>query len=83
MGQGEPCVRSGRIFGGMSESAPPGELTIDYLKSWEEHGATWKALKLTDNTAVVELCTCYGEAVDIVEGEGERLVQFIRTHEPD
>ena len=67
----------------MSDSAPEGELTIDYLKSWEQHGATWRALQLTDNRAVVELCSCYGEAVDVIEGEGEELVSFIRTHESD
>ena len=46
------------------QARPP--TTIEDLERWEEHGAIWRARELTDERAVVELCTCYGEPVDLV-----------------
>jgi hypothetical protein len=59
----------------------PGEVTVEYLKSWEEHGATWRTLELSDERAVIELCTCYGEPMDRLESEEPELIQFVRSHE--
>ena len=56
------------------------ELTIEDLERWEEHGATWRALELSDDRAVVELCTCYGEPVDVVQSEVPAVIEFVRTH---
>jgi hypothetical protein len=53
-------------------------LTLDDLQRWEEHGATWQVLEMDDVHAVVELCTCYGEPVDLVRGEAPELIDFIR-----
>jgi hypothetical protein len=54
-------------------------VTVEELKRWEEHGATWRTLELSDDRAVVELCTCYGEPVDMVQGDGPELIQFVRS----
>jgi hypothetical protein len=54
-------------------------LDIDALKQWEDSGATWRAIEVTDQRAVVELCTCYGEPVDVVQSEAPDLVAFIRA----
>jgi hypothetical protein len=53
-------------------------LTLEDLERWEEHGATWRMLEVDDEHAVVELCTCYGEPVDLVRGEAPELIEFIR-----
>lgn len=55
--------------------------TIEDLQRWEEYGATWRALELSDERAIVELCTCYGEPVDVVRSHDPRLIEFVREHE--
>jgi hypothetical protein len=57
-------------------SAP--ESPIQTLERWEEHGAIWRTLEVTDERAVVELCTCYGETVDRLESEDPDLIEFVR-----
>ncbi len=59
-------------------SRPP--LTIDALTRWEDNGATWRAIELSDDRAVVELCTCYGEPVDRLESDAPELIEFVRNH---
>jgi hypothetical protein len=61
----------------MSERHP---VTVEDLERWEDHGATWRALEVTDQRAVIELCTCYGEAVDTVQSEAPELIAFVREH---
>jgi hypothetical protein len=55
-------------------------LNVEDLKRWEDNGATWRAIEVTDQRAVVELCTCYGEPVDQLEGDGSELIEFVRAH---
>jgi hypothetical protein len=59
--------------------APRHALTIRELEDWENHGATWRAVELSSTRAVVELCTCYGEPVDIVQGEAPELIEYVRS----
>jgi hypothetical protein len=54
------------------------QATIEALERWEEHGATWRTVELTDERVVVELCTCYGEPVDLVQSENPKLIEFVR-----
>jgi len=54
---------------------------LEDLQRWEDHGATWRALELTDEQAIVELCTCYGEPVDVVRSRDPRLIAFVRARE--
>jgi hypothetical protein len=56
------------------------EATIKELEDWERNGATWRALELRDDRAVLELCTCYGERVDVVESDDPELIEFVRSH---
>ena len=58
-------------------------LTIAELKDWELHGAIWRALELTDERAVVELCSCSGEPMDVVEGDSPELIEVVRAHPDD
>jgi hypothetical protein len=48
------------------------------LKRWREHGADYRVLHLTDELAVVELCTCSGEAVDQLESSDPRLLRYLK-----
>jgi hypothetical protein len=63
------------------ESRPA--ITVEDLERWTDNGAQWRPLEITDDRAVVELCTCYGEAVDVVEGCGPELVEYVREHAHD
>ena len=58
-------------------------LTISELEDWELHGAVWRPLELTDDRAVVELCSCSGEPMDVVEGDAPELIAFIRARPSD
>jgi hypothetical protein len=55
------------------------DLTIRELEDWELHGAVWRPLEVTDSRAVIELCSCFGEPMDVVEGDSPELIEFVRT----
>ncbi|MBV9466731.1 MAG: hypothetical protein JO169_11530 [Solirubrobacterales bacterium] len=55
-------------------------LSIEDLERWEANGATWRVIEVTDQRAVVELCTCYGEPVDRLQGDEPELIEFVRAH---
>lgn len=63
----------------MTAPARP-DLTIEALTDWEDSGATWRPIEVTDERAVVELCTCYGEPVDTLRSEAPELIEFVRAH---
>ncbi len=56
------------------------EITIEDLARWEEHGAMWRAVAISDKLAVVELCSCFGEPVDMVQSTAPELIDFVRSH---
>ncbi len=58
-------------------------LTLETLTRWEENGATWRPLEISEEHAVVELCTCYGEPVDTLQGTEPELIEYVRTHRPE
>ena len=49
------------------------------LERWTDNGAVYRVLELTDERAVVEMCTCYGEPVDRLESEDRRLIDYLRA----
>ena len=53
-------------------------VSVEELRRWEDNGATWRAVELSDQHAVVELCTCYGEPVDMVRGDSPEVIAFVR-----
>jgi len=55
---------------------------VEVLKRWEDHGALWRVEQLSDDRAVVLMCTCYGEPVDRIESGDPNLLDFLRTREP-
>jgi hypothetical protein len=54
---------------------------VAVLERWTDNGAVYKVLELTDERAVVELQTCYGEPVDLMESEDRRLIEYLRTRD--
>jgi hypothetical protein len=53
-------------------------VTVAELQRWRDHGATWRLVALTENHVEVELCTCYGEAVDRVRSDDPQIIAFLR-----
>ena len=56
---------------------------LTQLEDWELHGATWRTVELDDERVVLELCSCSGEPMDLVEGEAPELIEFVRAHRDD
>ena len=54
---------------------------VEILTRWEDHGAVFRVESLTDERAVVMLCTCTGEPVERLESEDEALLRFLRERE--
>jgi hypothetical protein len=55
---------------------------VAVLERWTDHGALYRVLELTDQRAVVQLQTCYGEPVDLLESADARLIAFLRKQGP-
>jgi hypothetical protein len=56
---------------------------LEDLESWEANGATWNVRVLTDERTVLELCTCFGEPVDVVQSDAPELIAYLREHLDD
>jgi hypothetical protein len=54
------------------------ELRIDELERWVLFGARWSAVRVGDDRAVVDLCTCSGELVERRESEDPEVVAYVR-----
>jgi hypothetical protein len=61
----------------------PRPATIAELEDWTLNGAAWEPVELSERRAVVELCTCYGERVDVVESEDPEFIEYVRVHRKD
>jgi hypothetical protein len=60
------------------------ENDTDVLRRWEDHGATWRVLHVSDAKAIVSLCACTGEPVDRLESSDPELIAFVRERsDPD
>ena len=54
------------------------ESPITTLERWEDGGAIWKALHVSDAHAIVELRTCTGEPVERLESGDPELIAYLR-----
>ena len=54
------------------------ESPIEVLKRWEAHGAVWRPLHVSDELAIVDLCTCHGEPVERLESDDPELIAYVR-----
>jgi hypothetical protein len=55
-----------------------GETPIELLERWEDHGAVWRAVHVSDERAIVDLCACTGEPVDRLESSDPELISYLR-----
>jgi hypothetical protein len=55
-----------------------GETPIETLARWEDHGAVWRAVHVSDELAIVDLCACTGEPVDRLESSDPELIRYLR-----
>jgi hypothetical protein len=58
-------------------------LSIDALERWVLFGAYWRVVDLSDERAVVDLCTCTGELVERLESDDRALISYVRTGHRD
>jgi hypothetical protein len=54
---------------------------VEILTRWEDNGAEWRVESLTDDRAVVMLCTCTGEPMERLESSDDTLLRFLRDRE--
>lgn len=54
-------------------------VTIDDLERWVLSGAHWRIVELSDARAVVELCACTGEPMELVESGDPTVIEYVRT----
>jgi hypothetical protein len=52
-----------------------GEAPLEVLERWEAAGATWRVQVLTESLAIVELCTCHGEPIEILRSSDPALLR--------
>ena len=60
---------------GANDREPP----VAVLERWEDHGAMWRAIHVSDAKAIVDLCTCHGEPVDRIESSDPDLIRLLRA----
>jgi hypothetical protein len=54
------------------------EPPVETLARWEDSGAVWRAVHVSDEWAIVDLCTCHGEPVDRIESGDPELICLLR-----
>jgi hypothetical protein len=58
-------------------------VTVEHLKDWELNGATWRAVELADDHAVIDLCSCTGERMDRVQSDQPEVIEYVRSRGGD
>lgn len=56
---------------------------VAVLERWRDYGGHYRVLELSSAGAVLELCTCEGEAVERLESGDPTLVEYLLEHEGD
>ena len=55
-----------------------GENPADTIQRWTDSGADYRVVHLSDDAAVVDLCTCHGEPMERLESSDRRLIEYLR-----
>lgn len=58
-------------------------MTIDDLERWVLSGAHWRVVEISSDHAVVEMCACTGEPMDLVETVDPAVIGYLRTAQPE
>ncbi len=59
------------------------QVTIEDLRRWSDGGAVWRAVEVSDERAVIDLCSCTGESMDRVQSDAPELIAYVRAHHED
>ena len=51
---------------------------VSVLERWRDFGADYRVVQLSDERAIVELCTCFGEPVERLESSDPDLLEYLR-----
>jgi hypothetical protein len=54
---------------------PPSPIAI--LQRWEDYGAIWRVRSVSEEEAVVDMCTCHGELVDELRSGDPELLRYL------
>ncbi len=54
-------------------------VTIEDLERWEANGAMWRPFEVTDRHALIDLCSCTGEAMERVQSDAEDVIELARA----
>ena len=57
------------------------ESPVETIERWTGGGATFRIVQLSDELAIVELQTCHGEPVELLESSDPALVSYLRNAE--
>lgn len=57
-----------------------GEATVEMLERWERSGAIWRVRTITASEAVVDLCTCFGEPVEVLRARQPEVLRYLAAH---
>ena len=79
-GGGSGARRRGELTmadAGQEWQAP--SVTIEDLERWEDNGAMWRPFEVTDTRAVIDLCSCTGEAMERVQSDAEDVIELARA----
>jgi len=50
---------------------------VEDLESSTDHGAGYRVLELRDGHALVQLCSCTGEPVELLEWDDPQLIAYL------
>ena len=56
---------------------------VSELEDWVLHGASWRPMTIEQQRVVVELCSCSGEPMDLVESNDEKVIEYVRNHQAE
>jgi hypothetical protein len=54
------------------------ESPVEIVTRWEDHGAQWRTVQVSDERVVIDLCTCTGEPVERLDSSDPELIRLAR-----
>jgi hypothetical protein len=52
---------------------------LENLESWTLSGGRWRVVSISDQQAVVDLCTCTGEPMERLESDDPAVIAHLRS----
>jgi hypothetical protein len=52
---------------------------LENLESWTLSGGRWRVVSISNDRAVVDLCTCTGESMERLESDEPAVIAQLRT----